>query len=301
MESLRRPVVLAALAAGLLALNVVLLLDDGGPDVGVEALDEDADGTATGGDDTSDPTGEGEATTDADDPAVADDASPTADPTEDDGAATDDDGSDQATLAAPTAGTYSYASSGTWSLTGGATPLEYELPTTATATVAGDDAWSVELVAGDRYADRFGFVLGPDGGLDWDDWVLERTFGNTPSETSYACSGDSAWYRPDEQGRVVQHVCQGPGITSTGTVEHVGSEDVTLGDGTVVTADRLRYAYTVSGDGVTGEGQLDLWLDPATGLRLREERTIATTTTSGTTEQEYREDVVFTLQSLDPS
>ena len=64
---------------------------------------------------------------------------------------------------------------------------------------------------------------------------------------------------------------------------------MTLGDGTVVAADQLLYTYSVSGSGttptgvdfeVTGDGQLDLWVDPATGLRLREQRTFSTTTTS---------------------
>ena len=300
MESPRRPAVLVALAAALLVLTVVLLLTDAESDVAVEALDDGGEDDAADGD-TGNDVGDGDAGTD-EDPAVTDDPSPSPAATEDDAA--DDDGTDPPAeddgLAAPTAGSYTYASSGTWSLTGGSTPFEYELPSTATATVSGDATWSVELVAGDRYADTFGFVLAADGGLDWTEWVLERTFGDEHSQTAYSCSGDSAFYRPDEQGRVVLHVCEGPGITSTGSVEHVGSEDVTLGDGTVVTADRLLYAYTVSGNGVTGEGQLDLWLDPATGLRVREQRTIATTTT-GTTEQQYREDVTFTLEALEPS
>ncbi len=300
MESPRRPAVLAAIAAGLLILNVVLLT--GGDDTADVAVDGVTDEVASGG--TDDATDGADEADDADpDGADASEEPAAGEPTEDvtDGSGGDDDAipADE-DLAAPTAGTYTYASSGTWSLTGGVEPLEYQLPATATATVSGGATWSVELVAGDRYADTFTFDLAADGGLDWTDWVLERTFGETPSTTVYTCSGDSALYRPDEQGRVVEHVCQGPGITSTGTVEHVGSEDVTLGDGTVVTADRLLYAYTVSGDGVTGEGQLDLWLDPTTGLRVREQRSIATTS-SGATEQQYREDVVFTLQSLDPA
>lgn len=302
MESLHRPALLAAVTAALLVLNVVLLTgDDDAPAVAVDAPADDED--ATGGDDgdvgaqedggdvTDEPPADGD---------QEDDAAPGTDG--DDG--TDDEGpTTNGALAVPAAGTYAYASSGTWSLTGGADPEEYELPATATAEVAGDGdgEWTVRLAAGDRYADGFTFTVGPDGGLDWTDWVLERTSPSLADATVYSCSGDTAWYRPDEQGRVAQHVCTAGAITSTGNVEHLGTEEVQLGDGTVVVADRLLYDYTVDGPGVSGDGQLDLWLDPATGLRVQEERRIVTTATSGDTDFEYREDVAFTLQSLDPA
>lgn len=300
MESLRRPALLAAVAAGLLVLNVAMLTgDDDEPAVAVDAPADDAE--EAGGND-----GDGDGASQEDDGAATDEPPSDGDQgddgsSEDDAAGTDDEEATNGALAAPAPGTYAYASSGTWSLTGGPSPEEYELPATATAEVAGDGAWTVQLEAGDRYADRFTFTVGPDGGLDWTDWVLERTSPSLADATVYSCSGDTAWYRPDEQGRVAQHVCTAGGITSTGTVEHLGTEEVQLGDGTVVVADRLLYAYTVDGPGVSGEGQLDLWLDPATGLRVQEQRRIVTTATSGDTDFEYREDVAFTLQSLDPA
>lgn len=326
VESLRRPSVLAAMAAALLVLNVLQLTGDGAGDDGTPAAAEgdvaakdadggdddaatsglaDEDGAAGEGDDTA---ADGSDPADAGDDASGEEAASGDDQSAEDGADGDDDDDGEPAgdaLGAPVAGTYTYASSGDWSMAAtDAETDEYQLPATATATVTRDgDAWDLRLDAGDRYADEFGFLLGSDGGLDWVDWVLERTAPNLGGEnrTAYRCSGDAAHYRPDETGRVATHVCETSAITSRGTIEHSGSEDITLGDGTVVTADRLLYTYTLEGEGVSGGGQLDLWLDPSTGLRLREVRTISSTTVSGATTFEYREDVQFTLQSLDPA
>lgn len=292
MELLRRPGVLAALAATVLVINAVVLMDlgddDGSGDVpvaGEQPGDQEAAGTAAG------PGDGGQAGTAADAAGGA---------AGDDGAGGDADGGQQAGgLASPSSGTYAYTSTGTWSLSGGGTSEQHPLPESATATVRADGgAWQQRLAAGDDYADDFSFAVA-DGGVGWTAWVLERRFESGLSTTSYTCSGDGPHYRPGEPGRVATHTCEGPGITSEGRIELVGREDVTLGDGTVVQADRLAYSYTVSGDGVGGQGQFALWLDPATGLRVKEVRSIATTTTGadGTT-YDYREDVEFTLQSL---
>lgn len=313
MESLRRPSVLAAIAVAVLIINGIVLVvlgDDSdvpGQDASVAGPGDDAaesDDQDTGGEGTEDAAGDGDAPEESDGEQAGDaDAA---------GGGDDGEPGDGAGLGVPTAGTYQYDSAGGWTLSGSGDPEEYELPSTAAATVEVDgDSWQARLAAGDGYADRFGYVTGPDGGLDWTSWVLERRFSSGMNETPYECSGDSAYYRPDESGRVVQHDCESPaGITSEGQVEHVGSEELTLGDGTVVVADRLRYAYTVSGSGgsdgsefeASGEGRLELWLDPDTGMRLREQRSIATTTTFSTgAESHYREDVEFTLQSLQPA
>ena len=327
MEFLRRPSVLAAAAAGLLVIAVMALVA-GGDQQQVAVDDPLADG-ATGGDGAAATDGEasaGSGTEGGGDQQTTDEG---AGGDDGGGEATTDGGGDEGEAAAgeaddgtaggsagiglPVGGTYGYASGGSWSLSGSGEPEEYQLPATATASVEVDgDTWRLRLAAGERYADRFGFVLGPDSGLDWTDWVLERQFSSGDSETAYTCTSDSAYYRPDEQGRVISHDCESDaGIVSDGQVEHLGSEDVTLGDGTVISADRLLYTYSVSGSGttqggvdfeVTGEGRLDLWLDPATGLRVRELRSISTTTTFSTGgESVYQEDVEFTLQSSQPS
>lgn len=321
MESLRRPSVLAALAAAVLVLAVIALVSTGddsdtsseGDPVAGSGADVEDDPAGTGGeqgaqDETSDEAAG------ADGGEGAEGESTEGDGDGDGGGDAGGDTDDQASAAGvvvPAAGTYDYASSGSWSLSGSGEPEEYQLPATSTATVeVAGDSWRVRRAAGERYADRFEYVVGPDGGLDWAGWILERQFTSGMGETPYECSSDSAYYRPDEQGRVVEHNCESPaGIVSQGQVEHVGREEVTLGDGTVVTADRLLYTYTVTGSGTSGgsefeasgEGRIDLWLDPDTGLRLREQRTIATTTTFSTGgESNYQEDVEFTLESLEP-
>lgn len=322
MESLRRPSVLAAAAAAVFVLGLIALVvtgDDSGTTAEGDPVAEGnagADGDSTGEDGGQDAAGD-EAASAGDGDGAEEGAEGATTENEGDTGGEDGDaaGADQAEragVAVPAAGTYAYASSGNWSLSGSGEPEEYELPATSTATLEVDgDNWQVRRAAGERYADRFGYVVSPDGGLDWSGWVLERQFSNGMNETPYECTSDSAYYRPEEQGRVVEHDCESPaGIVSRGQVEHVGTEELTLGDGTVVTADRLLYTYTVSGSGTSGggqfeasgEGRLDLWLDPDTGLRLREQRSIATTTTFSTGgESNYQEDVEFTLESLAPA
>ena len=324
VETLRRPSVLAALAAAVLVVNVVLLATHGAepdatgdtttaPATGEDGTGESAEEESAPEDAASEPVTDAapDAGTDGDTDGTASEGGDTtddgtaADDSEVQAAGADQDGAD-VELGVPAAGTYDYASSGSWSLTRGGESEQYQLPATSTATVLVDDAdWQLDRVAGERYADRFGYVLGADGGLDWRSWVLDRVFSSGASETTYDCSGDSAFYRPDEQGRVVEHDCQTDGIRSDGQVEHLGSEEVTLGDGSVVTADRLLYTYTVSGTSdafdVSGEGRLDLWLDPATGLRVREVRAISTTTSDARGDAVYEEAVDFRLQSLEPT
>lgn len=308
MEFVRRPTVLATLAAALLAINLVVLAAEGGDDPGGVAIEDPlADGSASppDGDGTDDAEPSDGATGD---PAPTDGATgdgPTDEPTA--AAPTADDPEDGATaVTAPTAGTYTYASSGSWSYDDG-TPEEHQLPATATGTVTGDgDQWSLHLVAGQEYADRFMFTIGADGGLDWDIWVLERTINDQPSTTEYTCSAETAWYRPGaDAGRTLTHVCEAGSSVSTGEVEVVGTEEVTLGDGTVVAADHIVYRTTDSSSSdqfeISGEGQLDIWLDPETGLRVQEQRSSQTTTTNADGQDfVYTERVSFLLQSLSP-
>lgn len=310
MEYLRRPTVLAAIAAGLLVVNLVWLAVEGGSEAGVAIDDPLAGGTASpapGGSPTSADGSTGSGADGEQEPAdgASGDASPT------DGATGDEPqqeptGDGEAVLTAPTPGTYTYASSGSWSYDDG-TPEEHQLPATATGTVTGDgQQWSLRLVAGQQYADRFTFTIGADNGLDWDVWVLERTINEQRNATEYSCSADTAWYRPGaEAGRTLTHVCEAGGSVSTGQVEVVGTEEVTLGDGTVVAADHVIYRTTDSSTTdqfeISGEGRLDIWLDSGTGLRVREQRSSRTTTTDADgRDYVYTEEVSFLLQSLMP-
>lgn len=303
MEYLRRPTVLATIAAALLALNVVVLAADGSDDPGGVAIDDPlAGGTASPTDTPATGSDDGAAPTEA----ATGEPAPTDGATE--GGASDEPPADDAgaVLTAPTTGTYTYASSGSWSYDDG-TPQEHQLPATATGTVTSSgDQWSLHLAAGQEYADGFTFTLGADGGLDWDVWVLERAINGQSQATEYTCSADTAWYRPGaDAGRTMTHVCEAGGSVSTGEVEVLGTEEVTLGDGTVVAADHIVYRTTDSSTSdeftISGEGRLDIWLDPDTGLRVREQRSSRTTTTD-TSGQDYvyTEEVSFLLQSLTP-
>lgn len=203
------------------------------------------------------------------------------------------------TLTTPAPGTYTYASSGSYQLSG---DEETTLPESATATVTSDDTgWTIEVTAGDAYTDRFGFTLAA-AGLQWQQWSLDRVLQGERGTTDYSCTGDEPVYVADAPvGRTTNHGCTTQGVTSAGTITLEAQESVTLGDGTTILADRLVYAYTVSGPSVVGEGRLDLWLDRRTGLRVREVRHIESTTRLASGELEYREDVEFLLQSLTPT
>jgi len=312
VEYLRRPTVLAAIAAGLLVVNLVWLATDGsGIEPGVAVDDPLAGGTA------SPVTGGSPAATDGTG-GTSDDGTPsdgaTGEAPQSDGTSGDDaqgepageDPADGGVLTAPTPGTYTYASSGAWSYDDG-TPEQHQLPATATGTVTtAGDQWSLRLVAGQLYADRFTFRIGADSGLDWDVWELERTINEQRSATEYTCSADTAWYRPGaDAGRTLTHVCEAGTSVSTGEVEVVGTEEVTLGDGTVVAADHIVYRTTDSSTSdefqITGQGTLDIWLDPSTGLRVQERRSSQTTTTDANGQEYlYTEEVSFLLQSLTP-
>jgi hypothetical protein len=313
VEYLRRPTVLAVIAAGLLVVNLVWLAIEGDSGAAVAIDDPLAGATASpapGASPTTADSGPGSDSNAGESAAgTSGEASP-ADGAPDEpqqGPTGDGSGDGQAVLTAPTPGTYTYASSGSWSYDDG-TAEEHQLPATATGTVTGDgDQWSLRLVAGQQYADRFTFTIGADGGLDWDAWVLERTINEQRSTTEYSCSADTAWYRPGaEAGRTLTHVCEeASGSVSTGEVELAGTEEVTLGDGTVVAADHIVYRTTDSSTSdqfeITGEGRLDIWLDPGTGLRVQEQRSSRTTTTDADgREYVYTEEVSFLLQSLVP-
>ena len=302
MDPQRRAAVIASLAAGLLVVNLVVLAAgvDDGPDVAVDdTIVAPTDGPTDAASATTPEAAPSGAPSEVASQAPAGDGAVTdgEDPGAGDG---DETGAD--VLGTPTSGTYAYASSGEWSLSGDGGADRHELPASATGIVrSGEDSWELELVAGDEYADTFSFEIGADGGLDWTGWVLERTFLSGPSTTPYVCSGDSAYYRPGEQQRTASHTCETDGVTSTGTIEQVGREDVTLGDGSVVSADRLLYTYTVRGSNIAGEGRFDLWIDPDTGMRLREVRSITTTTTDADgNEFDYVEDIEFLLESTTP-
>ena len=307
MESQGRSVVLALVAAGLLVVNLAVLLGGNGTPDAVEESPSAVDGPdGTGDADGEDGDGEGDGE-DGEGPGPGpDDPDPT---TDEDGPGGDggvgdgtDDGPDRPTVAltAPADGTYRYDSSGSWSVRGGGDATTVVLPATATldVTVLKGGGWTARLAAGQGLRETLTFEFTGRDGFDWTEWSMARALVGGSSTTAFACSSDDDWYRAGGVGRAVTHVCRrSGGGTLTSTVEHVGVDDVTLGDGEVVEADHLVQVGTLDGADVAGEVRLDLWLDPATGLRVREERMITTTTTVGGGERTYREDVTLRLVS----
>lgn len=292
---------LIALIAGvvlIVAVGLTAARDDGAGGVTVDDLTADGDATATDGEAAAEgATGEDGATEGGD---AAGDGTTEDGAAEDAGTETGGTAAPVGSLTAPQAGTYAYASTGSYELSGDG---ETTLPAEATGTVTVQDAnWSIQVDAGDAYTDRFGFELG-EAGVQWTTWSLDRVLLGSRGTTNYTCTGDEPYYTADpEPGRSVSHGCTTSGVDSAGTVVVQGQEPVTLGDGTEVVADHVVYEYAVSGPSVTGEGRLELWLDRATGLRLREVRHIESTSTLQSGEDvDYREDVEFVLVSLTPT
>jgi hypothetical protein len=317
VQLVQRPAVIAVIASVVLVLGVVQL-QDGSSVAGVPSTDDPtaADGGTEGGNgDSGDPTVAGSTESPTDSPA--DGSSEAAEPSGDaTGDATADDGDGQdggesastgvqapnvEALALPAVGTYQYDSSGSWQLN---TDVPNELPPRSEGTVSGGDGrWGFTLVAGPNYSDSFVFTL-DDAGLDWEGWSLDRTFFGAKSTTVYSCgSTDPFFVANSERGRNIQHACNGPGgIRSEGPVISDGYKVLDLADGTEVTTVHLVYEYTVSSADIDGEGKIELWMDPTTGLRVQELRSITSRSYPGTVnESVYTEDVRFTLRSMTPA
>jgi hypothetical protein len=316
VQLVQRPAVIAVIASVVLILGVVQL-QDGSSVAGVPGTDDStaADGGTEGGTvDSGDPTvaGSTDAPADGSSEAAAPSGDATGDATTDDGGSDGDgDGGEAAStgvqapnveaLALPAVGTYQYDSSGSWQLN---TDVPNELPSRSEGTVSGGDGrWGFTLVAGPNYSDSFVFTL-DDAGLDWDGWSLDRTFFGEKSTTVYSCgSTDPFFVANSERGRNIQHACNGPGgIRSEGPVISDGYKVLDLADGTEVTTVHLVYEYTVSSADVDGEGKIELWMDPTTGLRVQELRSINSRSYPGTVNESlYTEDVRFTLRSMTPA
>jgi hypothetical protein len=323
VQLVQRPAVIAVIASVVLVLGVVEL-QNGSSVAGVSSIDEPTaanGGTEGGNGDSGDPTvaASTESSTDAPADGSSEAAEPSGDATGDatadgDGADSDSDGQDggesastgvQApnveALALPAVGTYQYDSSGSWQLN---TDVPNELPPRSEGTVSGGDGrWGFTLVAGPNYSDSFVFTL-DDAGLDWTGWSLDRTFFDAKSTTVYSCgSTDPFFVANSERGRNIQHACNGPGgIRSEGPVISDGYKVLDLADGTEVTTVHLVYEYTVSSADIDGEGKIELWMDPTTGLRVQELRSITSRSYPGTVDESvYTEDVRFTLRSMTPA
>jgi hypothetical protein len=323
VQLVQRPAVIAVIASVVLVLGVVQL-QDGSSVAGVPSPDDPTaanGGTEGGNGDSGDPTvaASTESSTDAPADGSSEAAEPSGDATGDatadgDGADSDSDGQDggesastgvQApnveALALPAVGTYQYDSSGSWQLN---TDVPNELPPRSEGTVSGGDGrWGFTLVAGPNYSDSFVFTL-DDAGLDWTGWSLDRTFFDAKSTTVYSCgSTDPFFVANSERGRNIQHACNGPGgIRSEGPVISDGYKVLDLADGTEVTTVHLVYEYTVSSADIDGEGKIELWMDPTTGLRVQELRSITSRSYPGTVDESvYTEDVRFTLRSMTPA
>lgn len=255
---------------------------------------EGTDAPAGGAEDATDPAEPSDA------PVAAAPPSPTAQPTQapppTDGGGSTPVPSPDATLGRPAAGTYTYAADGYQEVSVDGSRRDYPATVAAAVARSGADAWSLELDVPDSTRDRFDFERAGDE-LRWTRWEVERTFlGQTRVEV-YQCA-PAAYHVPDgASGRTAKVSCEGDASTLTGTLTQTDDVPVTLGDGTTVTATKLVIESVESGE-AEGRGRIELWLEPETGMRLREVRDISSTQQTRFGPVEYREEVDLLLESL---
>ena|GEM_PF-5180701 len=214
--------------------------------------------------------------------------------------ATPSDGSEPATaLRLPAEGSYAYDATGFQEVhVDGA---RRALPATVSGSVthAGDSGWVLDLDAGGGSRDvRTHSVAGAT--LRLDTWMAQRSLPGQTVSTTHRCDPADLHRLDGREGRRVTVRCQGADSTIAGTLVQLADAQVTLGDGTTVRAAHLRLEYTESGDDVDGRGVLEAWVEPATGMPLRERREVTTTLPGRLGPVEYREQVDLRLRSLAP-
>jgi len=325
------PQVLLAVAAALVAANVAVVVARSGGEPGADAPSAEGAGQGDPAGDAPDvatsptpdavtPSPDPDPDPDAEDPDAEDpDAEGAGDPGDAD-ADTDadatgrgdrdgdgDGGSGGTTTAPPPAmalrlpaeGSYAYDATGFQEVD--VDGARRALPATASGSVthAGESGWVLDLDAGGGSRDvRTHSVAG--AALRLDTWMAQRSLPGQTASTTYRCEPADLHRLDGREGRSVTVRCQGPDSTIAGTLVQLADAQVTLGDGTTVRAAHLRLEYTESGDDVDGRGVLEAWVEPATGMRLRERREVTTTLPGRLGPVEYREQVDLRLRSLAP-
>lgn len=207
----------------------------------------------------------------------------------------------------PAAGVYEYAGSGSESLT--LPPLSQDQGPTVPATVEhlDDGCWSIRFDYSTNHWQRWDYCpRGSDlveiGGGSWQRWMVGATA--ITNLTTATC--DDAMVLPAARRRDLEwlHRCvatnesvEGEAV-SAGPYRFVGDEDLTVGSATVRAAHFVRER-TMSG-AQEGTERSEVWFALDTGLPIRNERRIEVRTDTPVGASTYTEDASFELVAVDP-
>lgn len=211
----------------------------------------------------------------------------------------------------PTAGVYSATGEGHEALS--FPPLSQTdgdlMPVIVTYT--SDTCWTFAIDYNDAHRQSWNYCPGDDAGTiaeqgsetqqRWD--VGAMTISNS---TTFTCDPPALMLSGDATpGETWDHSCGGtnseiPGTTrSVGPYRFVGVETVVI-DGTAVTAHHYSQTRELSG-AQTGQQTTELWVEVATGLPLRAERTVRVDSSSPVGDITYTEEGWWQLQSRAPA
>ena len=196
------------------------------------------------------------------------------------------------TFAAPEPGVYAYGTTGSARLNAAGASHEYPDTTYAILTYGDGCRWSVEHDMVKEVTDQLDFCWQGDQ-LDLLRWKLDRTFLNVTYTLDFACQG--ARLLPAAVEAAQFNCSSSEGDTASGAIQYAGAEVVDVG-GSQVTAQRIVITGELSGS-MRGTFELSMWLDPATGLRLKEQRQMDARAGFS----QYSEEGQFVLLSLQPS
>lgn len=202
----------------------------------------------------------------------------------------------------PAAGVYTYDTEGHESLASGGARHDFPNATQAIVRDVEGCNWRFDHAVIEEHLDTYDQCSSATE-TSWYRWRLERSFLGQTIVYDFRCPGDSALLKPGRgPGAEFDLACE---TTDGGThaadhFRYVGDERMIVG-GVEVTAARIHVDITNTGE-VEGTLDIDLWLDPRTGLRVREERVIDTRApTPLGPKTDYHEEATFQLRSLTPA
>lgn len=209
----------------------------------------------------------------------------------------------------PAVGVYSATGEGHGSLS--VPPLSQDdgspLPVTVTAGEAG--CWTLRVDYNTAHWQTWDFCadsptsLVEHGGQTFQRWVVGPT--TIDNLSTFTCDPPAFAMAIDlTPGTSWDASCSGTNTqaagttTSAGPYTYVGAEDIRIGTSTI-TVQRYHQARTLSGAQV-GEESAELWIEPATGLPVRTERTLDVRSGSPIGDITYREQGWWQLDALTP-
>ena len=200
--------------------------------------------------------------------------------------------------AVPAAGVYVYVTEGRESVDalGGDTHV-YPSPTTLTVTMTGCGyrmQWSPVTGRSDTTD-----VCRTADGIAVSRTVNEHEFFRMSQTETFTC-GAGSWWMPPAATTEWSASCQSDGGRTTARIGRVLGRETVLVGGEPHDAMHVHFEDTITGSS-TGVSTTDLWLDPATGLPLRETSSASTGNDTPIGRVTFTERVDLTLQSIVPT